>query len=250
MLDHINQVIFTNTSNLIAILWFFGCFFGYFAYARKKSRNTPSLAYAMHQLRRQWIRETLRRENRIADTQTIGTLERSVSFFASSTLLILAGLMTLLGSTEKLAPLLSSISLAGELTPTQWQIKILLLLVIFIYAFFKFTWSLRQYGFMSVMVVGAPDRSQILSEHERNSHVDSISNMASKAANNFNSGMRTYYFSMSVLAWFISPWLFMAACGLIVVVLYRREFKSHTLKILMKDLANDQLAVDNTHKFD
>ena len=57
--------------------------------------------------------------------------------------------------------------------------------------------------------------------------------MASMAANNFNSGLRTYYFSIAMLTWFISPWVLMGASALIVVILFRREFKSSTLKILV-----------------
>ena len=37
-----------------------------------------------------------------------------------------------------------------------WDIKILLLTSIFMFAFFKFTWSLRLFHFCSVMVGGAP----------------------------------------------------------------------------------------------
>ncbi|KZZ59947.1 hypothetical protein A3762_15985 [Oleiphilus sp. HI0125] len=59
------------------------------------------------------------------------------------------------------------------------------------------------------------------------------------AAHNFNMGLRTYYFSISVLAWFISPIAFMAAATSVVFVLYQREFKSSTLKTLMQSKAID-----------
>jgi uncharacterized membrane protein len=53
------------------------------------------------------------------------------------------------------------------------------------------------------------------------------------AANNFNLGLRTYYFSLSVLAWFINPWLFMLMVTGVVFILYRREFNSSTLRQLV-----------------
>ena len=109
----------------------------------------------------------------------------------------------------------------------------MVLIVVFVYAFFKFTWSLRQYGFVTVMV-GAADH--IENTPENSSKLDKaaqrIAKMGSMAAYNFNSGLRTYYFSMSILAWFISPWLFMFSSAAVVLILYRREFKSTTLKTL------------------
>jgi uncharacterized membrane protein len=60
-----------------------------------------------------------------------------------------------------------------------------------------------------------------------------VAKMTSMAANNFNLGLRTYYFCLAILGWFINPWLFMALSGGVVYILYRREFKSSTLNTLM-----------------
>jgi len=224
-----------NGINIIAIVWFFLCYRGYFRYTQKKSRTEPSLAFAMHRHRRQWIRQALSRDNRIADTNTIATLQRHVSFFASTTLLILAGLMTILGSSEKVSALLADVPFSDSGSSGEWEVKILLLACLFVYAFFKFTWSLRQYGFVAVMLGGAPVRTEMQEDKYQN-QIDSISKMASKAGGNFNNGLRTYYFSMAILGWFINVWIFMALALLIVVILYRREFKSETLKTLLVDL--------------
>ncbi|MGH1470984.1 MAG: DUF599 domain-containing protein [Cellvibrionaceae bacterium] len=224
-----------NSFNILAIVWFFICYRGYFRYTQKKSRTEPTLAFAMHRHRRQWIRQALTRENRIADTNTIATLQRHVSFFASTTLLILAGLMTILGSSDKVSALLADVPFSDPSNTGEWEIKILLLVCLFVYAFFKFTWSLRQYGFVAVMLGGALIKSD-MSEEKYLQQVDSISKMASKAGGNFNNGLRTYYFSMAVLGWFINAWIFMLLALLIVIILYRREFKSETLKALLVDL--------------
>ena len=162
-----------NIGNLIAVVWFLICFRGYRIYTSRRSIDTPTLAFAMHRYRKQWIRKALRRENRIADTNVIANLERNVSFFASTTLFVLAGLMTVLGSSSE---------------------TVIMMLV------------------------------------------ESISKMASKAAGNFNNGLRTYYFSMAVLGWFVNYWVFMLLSVLVVAVLYRREFRSDTLSIMMSNL--------------
>jgi len=163
----------------------------------------------------------------------VANLERSVSFFASTTMLVLAGLMTVLGSTEQAINVIADIPFAMEATRQEWEVKLLVIIALFIYAFFKFTWSLRQYGFVSVMVGGAPNPGDDISELQKQSYANRIAKMSSMAANNFNFGLRSYYFSLAMLGWFINPWLFMVLSAGVVYVLYRREFKSSTLKTLM-----------------
>ena len=231
-MDDISTFLTHNWLNLAALAWFLVCFRGYIFYVKRKSLTTPCLVSVMHMYRQEWMRRVMERENRIADTSAIANLERSVSFFASTTMLILAGLMTVLGSTDKAIDLVADIPFVVMATRQEWELKILLLIVLFIYAFFKFTWSLRQYGFVSVMIGGAPLPEEHVSQQVRQVTADRIAKMASKAANNFNIGLRTYYFSKAVFCWFINPILFMGLATFIVYILYRREFKSSTLHIL------------------
>ncbi|MBY4677782.1 DUF599 domain-containing protein [Marinobacterium arenosum] len=232
-MDALTPFLVSNWLNLLALVWFLFCFKGYMNYARKQSYSHTCLASVLHLYRTEWMRRMLDREMRIADATVIANLERSVSFFASTTMLILAGLMTVLGSTEQAINIIDDIPFAYPATRQEWELKILLLIALFVYAFFKFTWSLRQYGFVSVMVGGAPTPAEQPSEQELQAHAARIAKMTSMAANNFNIGLRTYYFAMAVLGWFINPWIFMALSFGVVFVLYRREFKSSTLKTLM-----------------
>lgn len=222
-----------NGLSSLALLWFLCCFHGYMRYARKRSFDTPCLASTLHQYRYEWMKRMLTREMRIADNTAIANLERSVAFFASTTMLILAGLMTILGSTEKAIGLVNDLPFVSPVSRAQWEIKVVVLIVLFVYAFFKFTWSLRQYSFVTIMVGAAPTPAEQTSEAEREAHAQRIAKMASMAASNFNMGLRSYYFSIAVLGWFVNPWIFILSSAGIVAVLYRREFKSSTLKTLM-----------------
>jgi uncharacterized membrane protein len=147
-------------------------------------------------------------------------------------MLILAGLITILGSTEKAIDLISALPFAVVMQRAEWEIKIIIMILLFAYAFFKFTWSLRQYGFVTIMIGSAPLPAENCSETDKQAWARKLASMASMAANNFNIGLRTYYFSISMLTWFIHPILFMFSSSMVVYVLFRREFKSSTLKIL------------------
>ncbi|WP_415883950.1 DUF599 domain-containing protein [Neptuniibacter sp. QD34_54] len=232
-MSSISQFVMDNWLNLLALVWFLICFKGYMYYARKRSYETPCLASVLHMYRKEWMTRMLTRDVRIADTTAIANLERSVSFFASTTMLILAGLMTILGSTQQAIDVVADIPFTFHATRAEWELKILLLITLFVYAFFKFTWSLRQYGFVSIMIGGAPGPEEHISQQQADAHSNRIAKMTSMAANSFNLGLRTYYFCLAILGWFINPWIFMGLTAGVVFVLYRREFKSSTLKTLM-----------------
>lgn len=228
-----------NVLNLFGLIFFLICFRGYLYYTSLRREDTPCLAFAMHRFRKQWIRMAMKRENRIADTNIVANLERNVSFFASSTLLVLAGLVTLLSASDTMMGMLNDLPFSDQSSRGELELKVLLLVFLFVYSFFKFTWSLRQYGLVSVMIGGAPEISLHPGEEEIQRHVNSIAQMTSKASGNFNNGLRSYYFSMAALGWFINAWVLMVLSVFVVFILYRREFKSDTLSIMMSDLPED-----------
>lgn len=222
--------------NLIALIWFVICFKGYKRFAIIKSRTTPCLANMLHLYRVDWMRRMLERDVRVADTAVIANLERSVAFFASTSMLIMAGLLTLLGSSDTAIDIFAEIPFVTPSSKLEWELKIILLIIILTYAFFKFTWSLRLYGFCSVLVGSAPRFDEGCPETELNAFIKRASKMIFIAANTFNFGLRSYYFSLAVVGWFINPWIFMVLSAGVVYVLYQREFNSAALKELVESV--------------
>jgi len=226
--------ILSNLTNLLAALWFILCWGGYTRYATWKGRDTACLASVMHLYREDWMRRMLLRDNRIADASVIGNLERNASFFASSTLIILAGILTVLGASDRALSLLADPPLVQQASQSMSEIKLLCLAVVFVYAFFTFSWCMRQYNFAAVLVGSAPMIGERqVSEQERKAFASRAARVISMAANQFNFGLRSYYFGMAMLSWFISPWAFMAMSAGVVLVLYRREFHSDVLEVMV-----------------
>lgn len=224
----------SNLSNLLAALWFVICWGGYTRYATWKGRDTACLATVLHLYREDWMRRMLLRDNRIADASVIGNLERNASFFASSTLIILAGILTVLGASDRALSLLADLPLVQETSQGISEIKLLCLATVFVYAFFTFSWCMRQYNFAAVLVGSAPMIGErLVNELERKAFASRAARVLSLAANQFNFGLRSYYFGMAMLSWFISPWLFMLICIGVVFVLYRREFHSDVLEVMV-----------------
>lgn len=220
--------------HVLALGWFVLCWLGYTGYATRRGADTPCLASVLHLYREDWMRRLLMRDNRIADANVIGNLERNASFFASSTLIILAGVLTVLGSTERAVSVLAELPFVQPVSQEISEIKLICVAVVFIYSFFTFSWCMRQYNFAAVLVAAAPMIAERhVTEQERKAYAERTARVISMAANQFNLGLRSYYFGLAILAWFINPWLYMLATAGVVLVLYRREFHSDVLSVMV-----------------
>ena len=78
-------------------------------------------------LRDEWMKRMLDRENRIMDTALVGHTIHSVTFFASTSMLILAGLVGMLGAVDTAHGMLSQFSFATPVSREFFELKILLL---------------------------------------------------------------------------------------------------------------------------
>jgi uncharacterized membrane protein len=220
--------------HLLAVLWFVVCWAGYTRYALFKGQTTPCLASVLHLYREDWMRRMLLRDNRIADANVIGNLERNASFFASSTLIILAGILTVLGASDRAVSLLDDLPFVQSASREMSEIKLLCLGVVFVNAFFTFSWCMRQYNFAATLIGSAPMIGERhVTEQERKAFAERTARVISMAANQFNQGLRAYYFGMAALSWFINPWFFMLVSAGVVLVLYRREFHSDVLEVMV-----------------
>lgn len=74
---------------------------------------------------------------------------------------------------------------------------------------------------------------RLVNELERKAFAARAARVLSLAANQFNLGLRAYYFGMAMLTWFINPWLFMVVSLGVVLILYRREFHSDVLEVMV-----------------
>jgi len=217
----------------LALLVFFPAWTGYAAFANRRIGRQPSLLAAMNKVRRQWMLQATFREVRVVDGVVIQNLSSSPQFFASTTILIIGGLLAVLGTADKATEFARELPFAARTTAIVFDMKVLLLLGIFVYAFFRFTWSMRQYTFGALLVAAAPEATRFLDEGlSREAFADKAGRVVGMAAETFNDGLRAYYFSFAAIGWFFSPLLFAAATAGVVYILYQREFRSDVLAVL------------------
>ena len=218
-------------ADLLALAWFLGCWGGYTLYADHLRWRSRELATVLHRYRLRWMQRMLRREARIADVTIIAALIRSDTLFITTTLFILAGLVTVLGAVEKAREVVSTLAFAVQASSELWEIKLLIEITIFVYAFFKFAWSLRQFNFSLTLVGAAPMPDETPAPDEADI-AERLATLVTRAVSSFNRGLRAYYFGLAMLSWFIQPWLLAVTTIWVMLVFYRREFRSVTLKTL------------------
>lgn len=205
------------------------------------SRRTLSRRMADHRAR--WMANAMRREVKMADVLIQNSLQQGVLFFASTSILVIGGLVAGLGAAERAVGVLADLPFTSTDTPLEWELKVLLVVAIVAYAFFKFAWAYRLFNYVIILIGAGPDRTTGTPppdavELER--WATKLGRLHTIAANHFTAGIYAYFHALSALAWLVNPWLFIAATLWVSLVLYRRAFGSRFLAILDdRDIADD-----------
>jgi len=177
------------------------------------------------------------RNPKMPDTLIQNTLQHGVLFFASTSILLIGALIAGLGASDQAIQLLRDMPYTVRTTRAVWEIKVLLVVFIFTFAFFKFAWSYRLFNYVLIMIGAAPDASADSIEGEetqidREDYARRVGQLHTLGARHFTTGLNSYFFSLAACAWFLSPTLFIAATIWVSLVLYRRAFRSTFGRIL------------------
>ncbi len=220
-------------SDWLALSWFFATWVGYSWFSRTEGEHRGSLIATTNRYRGYWMVKAAGRSERVLDGIITQNLSGTASFFCSTTIIVIGGLFALLGSTDKAADFVKDIPFAVSTSTLIFDLKIMLLIAIFVYAFFRFSWSMRQYTFVALLIGSMPDPEDFESgKFDRDHFAKRASGMLGLAAETFNAGLRGYYFAFAVIAWFFSPVGFAMATAMVVLILYSREYRSDVLKLL------------------
>lgn len=213
------------TIDYVALGFFVMAWFGYHAALEMTAAGQKSLNKIMNQYRYRWMEQMVVRENRIVDTTIMASLMNGTAFFASTSLIAIGGVLALLRSTDEVLPIFSNLPFGSPPTPLAWEVKVIGLAVIFVYAFFKFAWSYRLFNYMAIILGSVP----VLKESNREEALvvaRQAGMMNAVAGKHFNRGQRAFFFSLAYLGWFVSAYLFIAATAGVLLVMWRRQFLS------------------------
>ena len=217
----------------LALAWFFMVWAGYMRFSRSHSVRHPSVHATAKQFRHEWMLKATAREPRVLDGIINQSMSSTPSFFSSTSIIVIGGLFAVLGATDKAAELVREVPFAVRTTVLVFDLKVLVLIGIFVHAFFRFIGSMRQYTFVAMLVGAMPPAREFESgQHDREQHARRAADMADLAAETFGDGLRAYYMAFAAMAWFFSPLAFFFATIVVILILYNRDFRSDVLTIL------------------
>lgn len=191
----------------------------------------PSVTVLMSGRRRDWMKVFVTRDPRIFDSQILASLRQGTSFFASTCLLAVGGVLALAGNTEPLRGV--AVEMTEMAVPVLvFQLKLALVAVFLTNAFLKFVWANRVFGYCAVLMAAVPNDPEDPTAYPLAAQAAELN---IRAAINFNRGLRAMYFALGALAWLLGPVALMIATAVVVWVVWSREFASLPRSILLGD---------------
>lgn len=190
----------------------------------------PSVSRLMASYRRDWLRHHVTRDPRVFDAMVLSNLRNGTTFFASGCMLAIGGTLALLGNLDPLEGLAQDLALQTTHRAVI-EAKLIVLMLILAKAFFNFVWSHRVFGYCSVLMGAIPNERDHPDVYTR---ADQAAELNISAARSFNRGLRSIYFALACLAWLLGGWALIVATLATFLVVWRREFSSHSRTVLME----------------
>jgi uncharacterized membrane protein len=222
--------------DIVALSYFMLLWTGFSHISGGQSRlvTRKSLTQLMNAYRGEWLRTALRRDLRMIDTQILAGLQNGTGFFASSTIFALGGCFALLGATDRVMMIYQDLPVMLEGGRTAFELKVGGLALIFGYAFFKFGWSYRLFNYCSIRFGSIPMAGDAIDNPDHAQRIlDQVITLNIVAGRHFSAGLRAIFLAIGYLGWFVSPYAFVVATSLVILVLVRRQYFSDARAALM-----------------
>lgn len=208
-------------TDFVAFVISAACVAAYYLFLNMKVRENPT--YSIHGVnalsRRLWV-EHVMRSNSAKDIMAVQTLRNFImapSLMASTAALLIIGTLTLSGQAENIAHSWHVLSIGGSHATELWILKVMLLLVDFIVAFFAFAMSVRLANHVLFMV-NVPEHGTHHTLSPR-----AVAHRLNRAGNMFAIGMRAFFFAIPLVFWLFGPYFLLISSVGLVLALYRLD---------------------------
>ncbi len=202
-----------------ALGFFLLCWLGYGPLLALLARRSGSLNDDMIVVRRAWMMAMTHREVRIVDSQLMGHTINSGGFFASTNLLLIAAVASVLFGGDQA---LQGVAVVGaEPAPTRLlEAKLALVLICLARGLLDFIWSIRQMNYALALIGAAPE---LHTEADRVALGEAAANLLNPALSAFSQGVRGYYFALAAAAWLFGPlWLALGVAAIFCLLVWRQ----------------------------
>jgi uncharacterized membrane protein len=159
------------------------------------------------------------REIRLVDSNLMGHTINSGGFFASTNLLLIAAVASVLFGGEQAMQGFASVG-AEDVPMKLLEAKLALVLVCLARGLLDFIWSIRQLNYALALIGAAPE---VHTEADRVALGDAAANLLNPALSAFSQGVRGYYFALAAAAWLFGPlWLSIGVTAAFCLMVWRQ----------------------------
>lgn len=212
----------------LALGFFIVCWLGYGPLLGLLARRSGTLNDDMLVIRRVWMTAMTHREIRLVDGNLLGHTINSGGFFASTNLLLIAAVASVLFGGEQAIEGFASVG--AEHVPTRLlEAKLALVLICLSRGLLDFIWSIRQLNYSLALIGAAPE---VHTEADRVALGDAAANLLNPALSAFSQGVRGYYFALAAAAWLFGPlWLTLGVALISGLLVWRQAGSPAALAI-------------------
>ena len=203
----------------LALALFILCWLGYGPLLAQLARRSGTLNDDMVIIRRVWMTAMTHREIRLVDSNLMGHTINSGGFFASTNLLLIAAVASVLFGGEQAIAGFASVG-AEDVPIRLLEAKLALVLVCLARGLLDFIWSIRQMNYALALIGAAPE---VHTEADRVALGEAAADLLNPALSAFSQGVRGYYFALAAAGWLFGPgWLALGATAAFCLLVWRQ----------------------------
>lgn len=190
----------------------------YQTYVNRRCRSDPlySIQQVISAARVAWVEEVMRERRDILAVQTLRNSIMAASFLASTAVLLIIGVLTLSEQGDKISSVWHSLNFFGRVAPQMWLIKLLVMLLDLLVAFFSFALAIRMFHHVGYLLNVPPGSSEF-------ARPQFVAAQLNRAGRFYGVGTRAYYLLVPQLFWLFGPHFFVIATLLLIWVLYHLD---------------------------
>lgn len=207
------------TYDIICLLASVLLIIAYHYFLRRKVKKDPTYTVqAINRIARTaWVETIMHDKKDILAVQTLRNSTMAATFLASTSVLLIIGVLTLSEQGGKFEATWHALNILGSKNPELWMTKLIFLLLDLFIAFFSFSMSIRVFnhvGYMINVPLGL-NHSMITPAH--------VALHLNRAGHFYSTGMRAYYFLVPLVFWLFGPLLMLVSTLGLLFVLYRLD---------------------------
>lgn len=190
-------------------------------------RGRPAINADMEPIRRAWMAQMLRRDNRIGDAALLGHVINAGSFFASTNLLLIAAAAGLLFGGADSLDAVRDVAVVAPGPAWLIEAKIGLVMLVLARGLLAFVWAIRQFIYCVALLGAAP---AVTEPEAHEAFALAIARVLDPGMAAFNRGVRGYYFALAAAAWLAGAAAFGFSVLAVVTLLAWRQSASPAAK--------------------